>query len=82
MASSPGGRDCETQAQRLLERLRLRTELAQSVGILGVWHACDSRQARHDLAAEYGQSRLAAQHMIAVVDAAADSRADPDMTWD
>jgi hypothetical protein len=68
----------------LLARLRQRAAVSEAVGILQVWHACGQQQARADLYAEFrasGPSGEAAR-IIAVVDAAADGRADPDATWD
>lgn len=71
-------------ALRVLERLRLRTALDEGVGILQVWNACEQQQARADLRAEYGWAGQGteASRMIAVVDATAEERADPDVGWD
>jgi hypothetical protein len=74
----------EDAARRLLERVRLRAEANEAVGILQIWHACRRDQARDDLAGtgtaegQEGEAR----RIIAVVNDAADGRADPDARWD
>jgi hypothetical protein len=74
----------EAAAGRLVERLLLRAELNNGVGILQVWNVCGQQQARTDLVADHGQTGQdgEARRMIAVVNAAADGRADPDARWD
>ncbi len=71
-------------ARLLLERLRLRTALNEGVGILQVWNVCPQQQARAQLLADNGAAGQDAEanRMIAVVDAVADNRADPDADWD
>jgi hypothetical protein len=73
----------DESAHRLLDRMRLRTSLNEGVGILQVWKVCEQQQAREQLLADNGASGQDAEvdRMIAVVDAAADNRADPDATW-
>jgi hypothetical protein len=80
----PGGADREATARQLLAAVRLRAELGYRAGIVRVWQSSDPERARHDLAAGHGAVRrgASARRTIAVVDAAADSRADPDMMWD
>ncbi len=57
--------------------MRTRAELNRVVGILRVW------QARDDLAVTPGSREgREVERMIAAVDAAADSGADPDLRWD
>lgn len=70
-------------ARRLLARLALRTRRNEGVGILQAWHICARQQARDELA-EHGRAEqdTEAQRMIAVVDATANGRADPDARWD
>jgi hypothetical protein len=67
-----------------MERLRRRAELNNGVGIMQIWNECGRQQARADLVAEHGQAGqdAEAQRVIAVVDAAADGRSDPDARWD
>lgn len=74
----------EETARRLLDRMRLRTALNEAVGILQVWHVCEQQQARDHLLTDNGAAGQDAEadRMIAVVDAAADNREDPDATWD
>lgn len=74
----------ESTAGRLVERMRLRTELNEGIGIRQVWRVCGQSQARDELRAEHGDAGqgAAARRMIAAVDAAADRRADPDVRWD
>jgi hypothetical protein len=74
----------EDAARRLLERVRLRAEANEAVGILQIWHACRRDQARDDLdvtGTAEGQEGEA-RRIIAVVNDAADGRADPDARWD
>jgi hypothetical protein len=63
--------------------MRLRTALNEGVGILQVWQVCEQQQARDRLLTDNGTSGQDAEadRMIAVVNAAADNRADPDATW-
>ena len=79
----PNQRHREESARRLLGRMRLRAALNEGVGILQVWNVCEQKQARDQLLADNGPSGQDAEadRMIAVVDAAADNRADPDATW-
>ncbi|SES19001.1 hypothetical protein SAMN05216188_12592 [Lentzea xinjiangensis] len=74
----------EAAAQRITERLRLRAGLSEGVGILQVWNDCCQQEARDRLLASHGHGGQDAEaaRMIAVVDAAADGRADPDAGWD
>jgi hypothetical protein len=71
-------------AESLLERLRLRAAASECVGILQVWHDCGQQQARHELHLGHGSRRsdAEARRVIAVVDAAAGERIDPDASWD
>lgn len=82
MARSEPGR--EVAARRLLERLRRRAVLNNGVGIVQIWNVCGQQQARADLTAGHGRSGQdgAARRMIAVVNATAEGRADPDAGWD
>lgn len=70
-------------ARRVLARVTLRTTLNEGVGILQAWNICEQRQARDELLAEHGRAGqdAEAQRMIAVVDATANGRADPDARW-
>ncbi|WP_143263934.1 hypothetical protein [Amycolatopsis kentuckyensis] len=79
----PGsGKEREATARHLLARVRLRAEASEAVGILQVWHACRRDQARADLAVTTDGQDTEARRIIAVVDDAADGRADPDARWD
>jgi hypothetical protein len=82
MTTTAPGR--QRAAQLLLWELRRRSALSEGVGILQVWQICGSRQARTDLLAEHGRrdQNAEADRMIAVVDAAAEGRSDPDVSWD
>jgi hypothetical protein len=74
----------EKVARRVLHRLRQRAALNQAVGILRVWHCCGEQQARDDMHSQHrttGQD-VEALRMIAVVNAAAEGRGDPDAHWD
>jgi citrate lyase beta subunit len=68
-------------AKELLERLRTRTEVNRAIGILQVWNACDRGRAVEHLRVDR-EYRGQARRMIAVVDAAADGRTDPDTRLD
>lgn len=74
----------DAAARSLLRRLRLRTTLNEGVGILGVWQVCAPQQARDHLRAEHDRTGQDAEatRLIAVVNATADDRADPDARWD
>jgi hypothetical protein len=74
----------ERTARHLLERMQRRTTLSEGVGILQVWRSYRQQQARDELYAKHGGTGQGAEacRMIAVVDAAADSRADPEASWD
>ena len=74
----------EHTAQVLLDRMRRRATLSEGVGILQVWRLCRQQQARDELYAEHGGAGQGAEacRMIAVVDATADGRADPEANWD
>jgi hypothetical protein len=78
---SPHGQ--EQAARRLLERTAQRAALNEAVGILQAWQACGRQQARDDLDHAHGLAGqdAEARRVIAVVDAAADGRADPDGDW-
>jgi hypothetical protein len=71
-------------ARDLLERMHRRATLSEGVGILQAWRLCRQQQARDELYAEHGGAGQGAEarRMIAVVDASADGRADPEATWD
>lgn len=70
----------EAAASRLRRRLRLRAALSEGTGILQVWRHCERERAYDDTAAS-GHDAEAAR-VIAVVDAGADNRTDPDAAWD
>lgn len=82
--STPDRHRREESARRLPNRIRLRTALNEGVGILQIWNACEQQQARDQLRTDNGTcgQDAEANRMIAVVDAAADNRADPDAAWD
>jgi hypothetical protein len=71
-------------ARRLLARLTLHTTFNEGVGILQTWNTCEQQQARDQLLSEHGCAGqdAEARRMVAVVDDAADGRADPDARWD
>jgi hypothetical protein len=73
----------QSAARLLVDRLRLRAALNEGVGILQVWSVCEQQQARAQLLADNGAAgqNAEASRMIALVDAVADSRADPDADW-
>lgn len=82
MPFSERAEQCRAEsAWRLQERMRLRTMLHEGVGILRVWHLCGQQHASDQLDVPEGRDAEAAR-VIAVVNAAADGRADPDATWD
>jgi hypothetical protein len=80
--ASDSGR--EASARRLLTRLRLRTALNEGVGILQSWNVCQQQEARDKLLSEHGNAGQDAEadRMIAVIDATASNRTDPDARWD
>ncbi|MEV4150097.1 hypothetical protein AB0J40_41020 [Amycolatopsis sp. NPDC049691] len=74
----------EQAAHRLLSHLMQRTAASEAVGILQVWHAYPREQARDDLdvTGTPAGREAEARRIIAVVDNAADARADRDAHWD
>jgi hypothetical protein len=82
--TSTGDRAREAAARRLLERLRQRVVLSEGVGILQTWHLCGQQEARDDLRAVHGRAGqdTEATRIVAVVDADADGRMDPDGRWE
>ncbi|MFI6026623.1 hypothetical protein [Amycolatopsis magusensis] len=74
----------EVAARRLLERVRRRIALNEAVGIMQAWRDCGQQEARDDLRTEHGAAgqQVEADRLIAVVNAEARSRADPDAGWD
>ena len=74
----------EAVARNLLQRVHQRAALSEGVGILQTWRLCGQKQVRADLFAEHGRTGqdTEARRVIAVVNAAADRRADPDAMWD
>ena len=74
----------EEVAHRIQQRLRSRTGVNEGVGIFQVWNACRQQQARDRLLAAHGRAGQGSEatRMIAVVDAEAQGRADPDAGWD
>ncbi|WP_290056841.1 hypothetical protein [Amycolatopsis solani] len=84
-APAPGsGSRPEEAARRLLARTELRAAANEAVGILQVWYACRREQARDelDVTGTAAGQEVEARRIIAVVDAAANGRADPDAGWD
>lgn len=83
MTTRGGPHGQEQAARRLLERTRQRAARNEAVGILQAWQACGRQQARDDLDDAHGLAGpdAEARRVIAVVDAAADGRADPDGDW-
>lgn len=80
---SPGsGPRPEDAARRLLARTELRAAENEAVGVLQVWHACRREEARDelDVTGTAAGQEVEARRIIAVVDADAHGRADPD--WD
>ncbi|GAB3158442.1 hypothetical protein [Amycolatopsis sp. NPDC004378] len=83
--SGPGaGSRPEEVARRLLTRTELRAAENEAVGILQVWHDCRREQARDelDVTGTAAGQEVEARRIIAVVDADANGRADPDAGWD
>jgi hypothetical protein len=74
----------EASARRILTRLRLHTALNEGVGILQTWNLCGQQEARDELFSQHGDAGQDAEadRMIAIVDAAARGRTDPDVRWD
>jgi hypothetical protein len=74
----------EETAGRLLGDVHRRASLGEAIGILQVWRDCGRQQARDDLHTDHGTSGQdnEATRVIAVVNATAQGRADPDATWD
>lgn len=78
------------QARRVLEALAQRTTLDEAIGVLRCWWQCSATQARSELEARYdrrsgdapgGSPDMTAEvtRVVAVVNAAADRCADPDL---
>jgi hypothetical protein len=78
------GQQREEVARLLVERLRQRAVLNEAVGILQVWRGCDQQQARDDMHTDHGTTgqHAEARRMIAVVNAEANGRTDPDVRWE
>jgi hypothetical protein len=74
----------EDSARRLLDGVHRRASLGEAIGILQVWRACGQQQARDDLHTDHGAAGQdnEATRVIAVVNATAEGRTDPDATWD
>ncbi|GAB2747072.1 hypothetical protein [Amycolatopsis magusensis] len=74
----------EVAARRLVERVQRRVALNEAVGIMQAWRDCGQQEARDDLRVEHGVAgqQVEADRLIAVVNADARSRADPDAGWD
>jgi hypothetical protein len=81
---TPDPESRQETAARLLGRMRQRTALNEGIGILQTWNDCAQQQARDQLLADNGATgqNAEADRMIALVDAAADNRTDPDAGWD
>jgi hypothetical protein len=80
MPTSAHGPPDLTAARRITDRVRLRAEFHEAVGIAQVWgdegpvHALTAYSARHSAT----ECTAEAARVRAIVDAAADNRADPD----
>lgn len=74
----------EAAARSLVERMLRRAELNEAIGILQVWRGCGEQQARDDMHTDHGTAgqQAEASRMIAVVNADANGRADPDVRWE
>lgn len=74
----------EAAARSLVERVLRQAELNEAVGILQVWRGCGEQQARDDMHTDHGAAgqQAEASRMIAVVNADANGRADPDVSWE
>ena len=74
----------EAAARSLVERVLRRAELNEAIGILQAWRGCGEQEARDDMHADHGTAgqHAEASRMIAVVNADADGRADPDVSWE
>lgn len=79
---SPDGH--EEAARRLVERVQRRIALNEAVGIMQTWRDCGQQEARDDLRGSHGVAgqQVEADRMIAVVNADARNRDDPDAGWD
>ena len=85
MSVLDGSKQSHDAAARLvLERLNRRVALNEAIGILQVWRGCGRHQARRDMHARHGAAgqHVEATRMIAVVNAVADGRKDPDLRWE
>jgi hypothetical protein len=67
-------------AARIVAAVSRRAELEEAVGVFRCWHMCDSGQARQDLVDDGGTAGRDAEaaRVVALVDAQAEGRADPD----
>lgn len=69
-------------AGRIADALAQRAAMSEAVGIMRSWQGCGSAQARQDIADNSGADgqNAEAARVVAIVDAQADGRTDPD--WD
>jgi hypothetical protein len=67
-------------ATRMMAAVSRRADLEQAVGVFRCWHSCDAVQARQDLVDDGGMAGQDAEaaRVVAIVDAQAERRADPD----
>ncbi|CCH31831.1 hypothetical protein ABZ816_25850 [Actinosynnema sp. NPDC047251] len=81
MSSGPSEQAREAEARRVVDRMLRRAALHEAIGILQVWNSCGPQQARDDLHHSTSQD-TEAHRVIAAVDATADGRDDPDLSWE
>ncbi|WP_191257715.1 hypothetical protein [Amycolatopsis oliviviridis] len=74
----------EAAAWNLLDQMRVRATVNRAVGILQVQRVCGREEARDHLrdSLEQAVCSVKAARMITIVNATAESRADPDVRWD
>ncbi len=80
MTATGHDKDRTALAARMVTALSRRTALEEAVGVVRCWHDCGTAQARRDLVDQDGVAGQDAQaaRVVAIVDADADGRADPD----
>jgi len=67
-------------ASRMVAAVSRRADLEEAVGVFRCWHVCGAAQARQDLVDGGGMAGQDAEaaRVVAIVDAQAEGRADPD----
>ncbi|MEU8416950.1 hypothetical protein AB0C24_29540 [Amycolatopsis japonica] len=69
----------EAAARHLLRQVRARATMCRAIGIVQVQRGCGPEEARDQL--EQLACDVEATRMVTLVNAAAESRADPDVHW-